>query len=201
MKKLLTVVFFLSLSTNAAADFITADSVSSLNSSPWSNYNNVNSLIENAIGTSYLAPNPSGGGGGTSTYTDLSFNTWTFDFGAAHMLDTAYIWDYYGHSPTEWILSFFDAANGGGTQLASHAFSLAPLAPSGSSILHTVLFTDVGGVMSATLSSTNLSTGGGVGLAEVHFGGTVTAVPEPSTLAILGLGLLGLASRKFKKQA
>ena len=32
-------------------------------------------------------------------------------------------------------------------------------------------------------------------------GVTVAEVPEPSTLAILALGLMGLASRKFKKQA
>jgi hypothetical protein len=41
----------------------------------------------------------------------------------------------------------------------------------------------------------NASTIFGVGLVKN------TVVPEPSTLAIFGLGLLGLASRRFKKQA
>jgi hypothetical protein len=51
-------------------------------------------------------------------------------------------------------------------------------------------------------------TAGRVGINELYQGGSnvwsnfdVTAVPEPSTLAILGLGLMGLASRRFKKQA
>ncbi|MFT6691242.1 MAG: hypothetical protein ACJAXH_001767 [Colwellia sp.] len=32
-------------------------------------------------------------------------------------------------------------------------------------------------------------------------GGAATAVPEPSTLAIFALGIMGLASRRFKKQS
>ncbi|MFT6985987.1 MAG: hypothetical protein ACJAT7_001808 [Psychromonas sp.] len=40
------------------------------------------------------------------------------------------------------------------------------------------------------------------GLREIVVGaGNIASVPEPSTLAILALGLMGLASRRFKKQA
>jgi len=39
------------------------------------------------------------------------------------------------------------------------------------------------------------------GLSEIRFDGTLTSVPEPSTLAIFALGMIGLASRRFKKQA
>jgi hypothetical protein len=37
--------------------------------------------------------------------------------------------------------------------------------------------------------------------ARVSIGLAVSEVPEPTTLAIFGLGLIGLASRKFKKQS
>ena len=37
------------------------------------------------------------------------------------------------------------------------------------------------------------------GLSEIRFDGTLAVVPEPSTLAIFALGLMGLASRRFKK--
>jgi hypothetical protein len=39
------------------------------------------------------------------------------------------------------------------------------------------------------------------GLSEIRFDGTLAVVPEPSTLAIFALGLMGLASRRFKKQS
>jgi hypothetical protein len=39
------------------------------------------------------------------------------------------------------------------------------------------------------------------GAAEMEFWGNVTDVPEPSTLAIFALGMIGLASRRFKKKS
>ena len=67
-------------------------------------------------------------------------------------------------------------------------------------------FVDVGdtgyntsGDYSAYVSSDRADVGGG---AFNHvFVRTVAEVPEPSTLAVFALGLMGLASRKFKKQA
>jgi hypothetical protein len=186
------------MSNSAAAAFITPDSVFSSNSGN----NTANVLIENALDATYLAPMPGSGGNGTSTHTGASVNTWTFDFNTATNLDTAYIWDYYGHSPTEWILSFFDAASGGSI-LSSHNFSMPNPAPhTHDSDLYTINFASVADVMSVTLTNTNNSVRGGVGLAEVHFGGeAATHVPEPSTLAIFALGLMGLASRRFKKKS
>lgn len=43
------------------------------------------------------------------------------------------------------------------------------------------------------------STGSSIG--AIGFTANTAEVPEPSTLAVLALGLMGLASRKFKKQA
>ena len=198
MKKLITASLFLLISTNAAASFITPSSVSSSTVYPTPPYNNVNALIENATDTSYVAPNPSGGGGGTSTWNSLPYNTWTFNFDSAYTLDTAYIWDYYQHSPTGWELNFFDGLNASGTNLGLYAFSITPCGGS-CSTLHTISFGDVSNVQSVTLANTNTSAWTGVGLAEVHFGGA-NAVPEPATLALMGLGLAGLGFRR-KKQA
>jgi hypothetical protein len=199
INKFLAAGFLLAMSTSGSAAFITADSVFSSNTAS----NTANVLIANALDATYLAPSPAGGGGGTSTYAHVSVNKWTFDFSTATNLDTAYIWDYYGHSPTEWILSFFDGASGGGSTLSSHNFSMPNPAPGAhDSDLYTINFTSVADVMSVTLQNTNNSVRGGVGLSEVHFGGVAaTQVPEPSTLAIFALGLMGLVSRRFKKQA
>ncbi len=45
----------------------------------------------------------------------------------------------------------------------------------------------------------NISWGGPLGSGTAQ--GRFSTVPEPSTLAILSLGIMGLASRRFKKQA
>jgi len=47
---------------------------------------------------------------------------------------------------------------------------------------------------------TNLTTGGYVGAAGLDNVRVSVQVPEPSTLAIFALGIMGLASRRFKKQ-
>ena len=167
----MTLLAIFCLLPNAKADFITPTSVTSLNSSPWSQFNDVSALISNATNTSYLAPNPSSGGNGTSTWTNQNTNTWTFNFASAYTLNTAYLWDYYTHSPTNWVLNFYDGLNGTGTQVGTYSFSIAPVCSGGCSTLHTISFADFANVKSVTLSNTNNSANGGVGLAEVHFGG------------------------------
>lgn len=42
---------------------------------------------------------------------------------------------------------------------------------------------------------------GGTAIDEIELFGTAVSVPEPSTLAFFALGLMGLASRRFKKQS
>jgi hypothetical protein len=41
--------------------------------------------------------------------------------------------------------------------------------------------------------------GNNAGFDNLVINGDVTAVPEPSALAMLALGIMGLASRRFKK--
>lgn len=43
--------------------------------------------------------------------------------------------------------------------------------------------------------------GDDIGYDDIVFASKISEVPEPSTLAVFALGLMGLASRKFKKQA
>jgi len=194
MKKLLKYVLLFPASclvntANASLMFVTPSDVSSLTTS----INTANSLIKDATDNNYAPGSPAGGGGGSSTYTSQAYNTWTFNFDDMYMLSSAYIWDYYGHSPTEWNLSFFGRS---GSQLSTYDFTIAPDF-SGGSTLHNINFADVSGVKSITLSNTNLSIKGGVGLEEVHFGGV--SIPEPSSITAFGLALIGLSLRKIKK--
>jgi hypothetical protein len=73
-------------------------------------------------------------------------------------------------------------------------------------------FATVGGYVHAGSYETNVQTSTGVGLYGSNVAGFVlvldpnyvdpnTQVPEPSTLAIFALGMIGLASRRFKKHS
>ena len=73
-------------------------------------------------------------------------------------------------------------------------------------------FATVGGYMHAGSYETNIQNQTGIGLYSSNVAGFVlvrdpnfedpnTDVPEPSTLAIFALGMIGLASRRFKKQS
>ena len=159
-----------------------------------------NDLISDAAGAggvNYVAPSPFNGGGGTSWFTAVSgLNpvTISFDFGSSQDLDVLYLWDYNGHSPTDWNLQLFSAAAGSGSQLVDFDFTIGPGA-NGTSTRHVLDFTDVTGALSGTLTTQNNSTRGGVGLSE--FGFSAIAVPEPTSTVFLmcGLGMYLVGSR------
>ncbi len=158
-----------------------------------SSTNNASVLIKDAKGNyQYQAPNPSSGGGGTSWHTGAagSSNVWVvFDFAGVEAVDELVVWDYYGHSPTNWRLELFSGANATGTTLLSHEFSITP-GSSGTSTRHVIDVLNTFGVQSARLTSLNDSVSGGTGLAEVAF---LRWVPEPGTALLAGLGLPGVA--------
>ncbi|MFT5543469.1 MAG: MSHA biogenesis protein MshQ [Glaciecola sp.] len=173
MKKIVTtriviiVLAILCFLPTAKAEFVTPVSVTALHEVSWAVTSN---LIESASDTSYVAPNPGSGGGGTSAWTSENTNTYTFNLDSTYTLNEIHIWDYYTHSPTGWELNFFNGANASGTNLGSTAFNIAPVVCNPScSTLHTVPFANVANVRSVTLTNTNTSEAGGVGLAEVHF--------------------------------
>ncbi len=166
-------------------------------SSTGSNFNLPAVLLDAATsnsGVNYSAPNPQSGGGGTSWWTFASGSTGvvlTFDFSISQDLEELYLWDYYDHSPADWKLNLFSGASGTGSTLLDFDFSITP-GPINTSTKHVLDFTDANGVLSGTLTTLNDSVGGGVGLAEIGFTGSeTTAVPEPSTFALLGSALLG----------
>lgn len=192
MKKIFASLLLV-VSTSSVAGFISPVSVTSLHS-PY--YGSTNNLISDAVDTGYVAPNPASGGVGTSTWVNSAFNTWVFDLASANTLNEAYIWDYYGHSATDWTLVLFDDFGGAGTNLGQVDFSFVT-APTHTSGLHTVAFASVDSVRSVTLTNSNTSVRGGIGLSEVAFNN----VPEPSTVLLLGVGLLGFAGMRKKAKS
>ncbi len=173
--------------SSAQAGLVSIDTATASSTS----INNPTALIKDALGDyDYAAPNPGSGGSGTSWYTSAagSSNVWiVFDFAEVEGVDELIVWDYYGHSPTDWRLELFSDLNATGTMLLSHDFSITP--NTGGSTRHVIDVLDIFGERSARLISLNDSTRGGTGLAEVAF----LQIPEPSTFLLAGLGLPGLA--------
>jgi len=148
-----------------AKEFITPNSATS---SAGSYLNTPSVLISDASDTSYSAPDPSFGGGGTSWYADSDATTLTFVLDSLYDLTGIHIWDYYSFSATDWALSFFDADS---NLISTTNFSITTSAAN-TSTLSTITFSEVGGVSYVELTNTNNSVGGGIGLSEVHFKGT-----------------------------
>lgn len=111
------------------------------------------------------------------------------------------------HAERIFSIDLFDAGN---TTLLGNLFtnsaSLSPdLWVSHTEALDSTLIQSLAGT-TVTLRLTNnipvsFTGPSGFGLDAVSFNVTTTDVPEPSTLAIFALGIMGLASRRFKKQS
>lgn len=158
-------------------------------------------------GASYAAPNPGSGGGGTSWHTgDLGTTPVVVSFGfdtvgpsTISVLEELYMWDYYGHSPTDWTLKLYSGAGGTGTTLLDYDFSISPGTTSGTSTKHIIDFSDVTGYLSGTLETRSNSGFGGVGLSEIGFTATIFNVPEPATFTLAALGFLALLRRRRRR--
>lgn len=157
-------------------------------------------LIKDAHGNyNYLAPNPGSGGGGTSWHTtDSGINNVqvVFGFHQVEGVDELLLWDYYGHTPTDWRLELFSGANATGTTLLSYDFSITPGSP-GTSTRHVIDLPNTFGVLSARLTTLNNSVSGGVGLSEVAF----YRIPEPSTFLLSALGFVALGFAGWRRRS
>jgi hypothetical protein len=201
---LASLVILLSSITDSHATFIQPTSISS--NAP--NTLNTPGVLINAAtgngGASYVPPGPSSGGGGTSWYTSTAGTittpvTLSFDFASADIYLDLYLWDYYTHTPPNWTLTLYSGLGGTGTQLLSHNFTIVPGTNSNFSTLHVIDFPNVIGALSGKLDTFMNSTSSGVGLAEIGFT-TEVPVPEPSTLALLTLGVIGLGIRSRRRR-
>jgi hypothetical protein len=156
-------------------------------------FNTVAVLVGNVSGFGDPGPNPGGGGGGTSwaAVGNAAGKYIGIDFDFPIELLAMQLWDYYGHSPTQYNLKLYDATGFGGNQLLDVNFSI-PAADYNPQV-HFVEFADTPAVRSAQLTALNNSQWGYFGMAEIAF-----HVPEPSTAALLGAGLAGLLLRPRK---
>ncbi len=170
----------------ASTAFIQPDNVSYTGSN---SINTPDVLVGGASSVSSSQVNPSGGGSGTSWYHSAPITNvdyLTFDFSSPVDIGVLHLWDYYGHSPSDYQIAFFDGAGGTGTNIGTENFSIVPGAES-TSTRHDIDLGGVTDVMSITLTPTNSSVKGGFGLAEVGF---TTWVPTTTTVGVDGSGNL-----------
>lgn len=203
-----SLVVLLSAAATCHAAFVQPTSITASSTS----INTATALISEATangGPSYAPGSPSSGGASpylswyTATAGTISTPvTLTFDFASSPDTFTdLYLWDYYTHSPPTWTLTLYSGANATGSVLLTHNFTFVPTA-SPNSNLKIIDFPDtLGTVLSGRLETFMNSASGGVGLSEIAFITVLPPVPEPSTLALLGIGTIGLAIKARRRLA
>jgi hypothetical protein len=121
----------------------------------------------------------------------------TFTLQSASVVDAVHMWGYDRTGDTKRSIQSFDlsfSTNGGGTYANTIALTLA--VPSADPIpVQTLNFAQQTGVTHIRITNmTNYGDSNYVGLSEIRF----SAVPEPTTTALLGLGGLALILRRRK---
>lgn len=173
MKLILTSIALLLLSFGAAAnvEFIMPYNMTS---STAIYYGDTTTLIKDATDVNYIAPDASGGGNGTSLFTQANYSIFTFNLDDAYDISETYLWDYYQHTPTQWLMNFYDQSDATGNELGTYSFNI-DTASTPNSGFHLIQFSPFSEVRSITLSNVNLSSYTGVGLSELHLGGNLTS--------------------------
>ena len=146
---------------------------------------------------------------GTAFYSSgQNFGSVEFSFNSSTNIDTFYLWQpihfNYQYSTTrgvkDFTLEFFDGANSLGlTSLFTATKYEINQGIYGAESFSGFSFLNVTSVILDVKSNWGDSTYWS--MHEVGFNQVTSEVPEPSTLAIFALGMIGLASRRFKKQS